>query len=151
MLNLRTIDTKTIIIIISVLVVLSLLIYAFASSGSPDSIQPEVYCIGENVYRYQEAIEACQKYIGRLATEKEIRDAYKAGAHWCNLGWVQGIKAFYPMQTKVPGGKCGDKGVNGGRLPSQLKLGAVCCGIKPSKESAPDVLPWDTRSGRWNM
>ena len=151
MLNIMT-DTKTIITIMSVLVaLLILIIYTFFSGESSDSTQPEVYCIGENVYRYQEAIEACQKYNGRLATEEEIRDAYKAGAHWCNLGWVQGIKAFYPMQTKVPCGKCGDKGVNGGSLPSQLKLGALCCGIKPSRESAPDVLPWDTRSGRWNM
>lgn len=111
----------------------------------------EVYCIGEDIYRYQEAIEECEKRGGRIATEEDVADAYSKGAHWCNLGWVDGMKAFYPMQTTIPGGKCGKKGLNGGRLPTQLKLGAICYGIKPTQKRAPDVLAWDTRVNKWNM
>lgn len=156
---------QNIAIIFGLVIIVIVLVYEYYPSSSSDWMAPswsnsssestitraEVYCIGENVHRYPEAAEACKQLGGRLATELDITDAYNKGAHWCNIGWVDGGKAFYPMQETVSGGTCGTKGLNGGIFESQLKIGAICYGIKPSKRSAPDVLPWDTRTGQWNM
>jgi hypothetical protein len=122
-----------------------------SASSRNEHYGQEIYAISENVHRYQEAEEACKKMGARLATEAELADAYKKGANWCNLGWVHGIKAYYPMQHVDASGKCGGKGLNGGRMASQLKLGATCYGIKPPEGVNNDILPFDTRSGSWNM
>lgn len=111
----------------------------------------EVFQIGQNVYRYMEAIEACKKLGGRLATKEELMSALKKGANWCNLGWVEGIEAYYPVQNdgQKNCGKVGKKGLNGGRIPSQVKLAATCYGVKPSqianKERNLHILPFNAR------
>jgi uncharacterized membrane protein len=96
----------------------------------------EVFEVGKNVYTYMDASKQCAQLGTRLATREELNDAYEKGADWCNLGWVQDIEAYYPSQVFDTTGRCGGKGLNGGRIPSEVKLGAVCYGLKPPKNVA---------------
>ena len=110
----------------------------------------EVFAIGKNVYRYMEAADICRELGTRLATKEELDEAYENGADWCNLGWVQGIEAYYPRQTFDVKRRCGGKGMNGGKVPSQVKLGAVCYGLKPPKGVMKElqIQPWNSK--KWS-
>jgi hypothetical protein len=99
------------------------------------------------------AVAAAAK-LGRLATEQELLDAYKAGADWCVAGWVQAadgsIVSRWPHQGAATAA-CGSEGImntwNNGAA------GVIVYGVKPSVSSgvttANGVLPFN--STRWNQ
>jgi len=109
----------------------------------PDEIMrsPQVFNIPGNDYVYPDAKALCTAYGSRLATYKEIEDAYEGGAEWCNYGWSEGQMALYPTQQKtwdelqkIEGHEndCGRPGVNGGFIQNPaVRFGVNCYGYKP--------------------
>lgn len=113
-----------------------------SSSAVPEIVRaPQVFNIPGNKYVYPDAKALCSAYGSRLATYKEIEDAYEEGAEWCNYGWSQGQMALYPTQQKtwdklqtIEGHEndCGRPGVNGGFIQNPaVKFGVNCYGYKP--------------------
>jgi len=110
---------------------------------APDEIMrsPQVFNIPGNDYVYPDAKALCAAYGSRLATYKEIEDAYEDGAEWCNYGWSEGQMALYPTQQKtwdelqkIEGHEndCGRPGVNGGFIQNPaVRFGVNCYGYKP--------------------
>lgn len=104
-------------------------------------IAPQVFNIPENTYVYPDAKALCSAYGARLATYKELEDAYNNGAEWCNYGWSEGQMALFPTQQKtfdelqkIPNHEndCGRPGINGGYMANPaLKFGVNCYGYKP--------------------
>jgi hypothetical protein len=104
-------------------------------------IRPQVFNIPENTYVYADAKALCTAYGSRLATYKEVEDAYNKGAEWCNYGWSDGQMALFPTQQKtfdelqkIEGHEndCGRPGVNGGYIQNPaLRFGVNCYGYKP--------------------
>lgn len=131
----------TVIIILLVISPIWALIHFF-QQGHDSKSGPETFAIGSNKYRYLEAQDICQKIGTRIATRAELLEAQKSGAAWNNLGWIKGIAAYYPTSQKLVGG----------RMPSQLKLGAVCYGYKPKKNDTYSkellIQPWNPN--RWS-
>jgi hypothetical protein len=120
----------------------------------------EVYHIYNNIHTYPMAKEKCKMYGGRLATEAEVRRAYKDGANWCNYGWSHGQKILFPAQKQavdfedaaislmnpkkcglVNNNKCQKEGVNGGYYPNpNLEVGVNCYGLRPEFLNNDDKL-----------
>lgn len=104
-------------------------------------IFPQVFNIPQNDLVYPDAKALCKAYGARLATYKEIEDAYNDGAEWCNYGWSDGQMALYPTQLKTwkklqdtegHENDCGRPGINGGFIDNPaVKFGANCYGYKP--------------------
>jgi hypothetical protein len=104
-------------------------------------LRPQVYNIPENTYVYADAKALCTAYGSRLATYKEIEEAYNKGGEWCNYGWSDGQMALFPTQQKtfdelqkIEGHEndCGRPGVNGGYMSNPaLRFGVNCYGYKP--------------------
>jgi hypothetical protein len=104
-------------------------------------LRPQVFNIPENSYVYADAKALCTAYGSRLATYKEVEDAYNKGGEWCNYGWSDGQMALFPTQQstydelqKIEGHEndCGRPGVNGGYMKNPaLKFGVNCYGYKP--------------------
>lgn len=104
-------------------------------------LKPQVFNIPENDYVYADAKALCTAYGSRLATYKEVEDAYNKGAEWCNYGWSDGQMALFPTQQKtfdelqkIEGHEndCGRPGVNGGYISNPaLRFGVNCYGYKP--------------------
>ena len=105
------------------------------------TVKPQVYHVGDNEYRYENAKALCKAYGSRLATIDEVHKAHDNGAEWCNYGWSEGQMALYPTQKdswkrfqKMKGHEhdCGRPGVNGGFIANpNIKFGANCFGYKP--------------------
>ena len=103
-------------------------------------MKKEVFNIDQNVFTYDESKVACEALGAKLATKKQMEEAQKDGANWCNNGWVEDQLAMWPIQdgylksikgTKLEG-KCGKSGLNGGYQPDKnLKLSANCYGYRP--------------------
>jgi hypothetical protein len=103
--------------------------------------KPQVFNIPENNYIYGDAQAVCKAYGARLATYKEVEEAYNKGAEWCNYGWSEGQMALFPTQQqtfdelqKIEGHEndCGRPGVNGGFIDNpKLRYGVNCYGYKP--------------------
>jgi len=103
--------------------------------------KPQVFNTPENDLVYADAKALCSAYGARLATYKEIEDAYNAGGEWCNYGWSDGQMALFPTQQTtfdtlqtIPGHEndCGRPGINGGFMPNpMMRFGANCYGYKP--------------------
>lgn len=101
----------------------------------------EVFNISDNKYSYDDSQTICKIYGGRLATYKEVEDAYKNGGEWCNYGWTEGQMAIFPtqkntwnklQQSETSRNNCGRPGINGGYISdSTAKYGINCFGIKP--------------------
>ena len=101
----------------------------------------EVFNIQGNDYNFNDAKAICKAYGGRLATYKEIEDAYNEGGEWCNYGWSENQLALFPTQyktwnrlQKMKGHEndCGRPGVNGGFINNpNIKFGVNCFGQKP--------------------
>ena len=115
--------------------------------------EKEVFNIGNQDLTYEDAKCKCAAYGARLATKKEIIEAYNKGAEWCTYGWSEGQTAYYPTQKctwdklqegpKRDRNKCGNPGVNGGYFASpDIKFGANCYGIKPEGEVAIPKKPF---------
>ena len=104
-------------------------------------IEKQVFHIPNNNYGYKDAKALCKAYGGRLASYKEIEDAYEDGADWCGYGWSEDQMALYPTQynkwkhlQKIKGHEhdCGRPGINGGYIANpNVKFGANCYGYKP--------------------
>jgi len=104
-------------------------------------IKKQVFNIPSNEFVYEDAKALCKAYGARLATYKELEDAYNKGANWCNYGWSEGQMALYPTQyetwkalQKIEGHEndCGRPGINGGYMINPLlKFGVNCYGYKP--------------------
>jgi hypothetical protein len=118
---------------------------ALGMSGSSGA---QVFNVARNVYTFHEAEPLCRAFGAELATYDQIKTAHKAGADWCNYGWVKGQMAVYPTQEstykKLQHGpehermSCGRPGVNGGYFPNaDQRFGVNCYGTRPS-ESALD-------------
>lgn len=112
----------------------------------------EVFNIRNNLYTYDEAKSVCSIYGAKLATYKQIEDAYNGGAEWCNYGWSDGQMALFPtqyatwqkLQDKVAQSSascsdknttmntCGRPGINGGFIKNKnVRFGVNCFGKKP--------------------
>ena len=113
----------------------------------PETTVPEikltkqVFHVPDNKYGYEDAKAICTAYGGRLATWKEMSDAYEKGADWCSFGWSDGQMALYPTQydkwahlQKIEGHEhdCGRPGINGGFIKNpNVRFGANCYGYRP--------------------
>jgi len=102
----------------------------------------QVFNVNRNVYRFSDAEPLCRAFGAELATYDQVKDAYKAGADWCNYGWVKGQLAVYPTQQetydKLQSGpenarmSCGIPGINGGHFPNEdQRFGVNCYGPRP--------------------
>jgi hypothetical protein len=104
-------------------------------------LKKQVFNIPGNTYSYADAKSLCSAYNSKLATYKQIEDAYKNGAEWCNYGWSDGQLALFPTQQKTYDGlqeieghehDCGRPGINGGYMSNdKIKYGVNCYGYKP--------------------
>lgn len=104
-------------------------------------IAKQVFHIPDNTRNYQDAKAICRAYDARLATWKEMDEAYDKGADWCSFGWSDGQMALYPTQydkweklQTVKGHEhdCGRPGINGGYIANpEVRFGANCYGYKP--------------------
>jgi len=105
------------------------------------TVEPQVFHIPGNDYKYRNAGALCKAYGGRLATITEMQEAYNKGAEWCSYGWSDGQMALYPTQKdswdkfqEIEGHEhdCGRPGINGGYIANpHVKFGANCYGYKP--------------------
>ena len=110
----------------------------------------EVFHIANNIFTYDQAVEVCGAYNARLATYKDMENAYKTGADWCTYGWSDNNNIFFPTQantvdklSKIPGHEhdCGHEGVNGGYIEDgNTKFGVNCYGVKPNQTEADTIL-----------
>jgi len=110
----------------------------------------QVFNIPENDYIYPDAKAICSAYGARLATYKEVEEAYRDGGEWCNYGWSHDQMALFPTQQKtydelqkIKGHEndCGRPGVNGGYIANpKVKFGVNCYGYKPRMNSTEEEL-----------
>jgi hypothetical protein len=105
----------------------------------------EVFHIGNYDKSWGQADAKCKEYNARLATRKELDDAFNAGANWCSSGHLKDSDPSYPTQVARDG--CGVRGVNVYGNPNDLR-GANCYGIKPA-ESTQNILPFN--STKWSQ
>lgn len=102
----------------------------------------QVFNISDNIYTYYDAMALCKAYDADLADYKQMTNAYKNKAEWCNYGWTKGQMALYPTQKctweKLQQGPkdhrndCGRPGLNGGYFENPyLRFGVNCYGYKP--------------------
>ena len=106
--------------------------------------EKEVYNISPNIFTYDEAKAICkaQNPPASLASLRQIEDAYKKGAEWCNYGWSEDQLALYPTQ-KTSDKNCGEVGVNGGYFSNKkVRFGANCYGVKrnPNENELIDTI-----------
>ena len=104
-------------------------------------LKKQVFHIPGNNYVYEDAKAICKAYGGKLASWKQMSDAYDKGADWCSYGWSEEQMALFPTQydkwknlQKIPGHKhdCGRPGINGGYIKNpNVRYGANCYGYKP--------------------
>jgi hypothetical protein len=125
---------------------------AGTGAGAIEQIKlyPQVFNIPGNDYVYPDAKALCSAYGSRLATYKEVEDAYKGGAEWCNYGWSEGQMALFPTQQKtwdklqtIEGHEndCGRPGINGGYMKNPaVKYGVNCYGYKPQMTAEEEEL-----------
>jgi hypothetical protein len=122
-----------------------------SGSGSGSAGGKQVFNVSRNVYRFTEAEPLCRAFGAELATYDQVKDAYKAGADWCNYGWVKGQLAVYPTQKetyeKLQHGpedermSCGLPGVNGGYFPNEdQRFGVNCYGSRPAETALDERL-----------
>ena len=111
----------------------------------------EVFNVSRNIYKYSDAPAVCAALGAELATYEQVKEAYEAGADWCNYGWVKGQMSVYPTQRstwdKLQQGSpehrnaCGKVGVNGGYFDNpELAFGVNCYGTKPPKSATDELL-----------
>lgn len=103
--------------------------------------EKQVFHVPDNTYTYEDAKAVCKAYGSRLATYKEMEQAYNEGAEWCSYGWSSDQMVLFPTQEatwkklqKHPHQKhaCGRPGVNGGYIDNpNARFGINCYGYKP--------------------
>ena len=67
----------------------------------PPTDKKEVYNIGNNLFKYDDAEHLCKAFGGELATYEQVEKAFEKGADWCNYGWSQDQMALYPTQKST--------------------------------------------------
>lgn len=127
----------------------------FAGKSSTDdkkpiTEKPEVFHVANQRFDYDSAQAVCKAYDSRLATYKEMEEAYNKGADWCTYGWSEGQNVFFPTQqstfdslqtNKGHEHDCGRPGVNGGYIAdANFQFGANCYGKKPIMTDADKML-----------
>jgi hypothetical protein len=116
----------------------------------------QVFNVSRNVYTYGEAEPLCRAFGASLATYDQVKEAYEAGADWCNYGWVKGQQAVYPTQkdtwTKLQSGpesdrlSCGMPGMNGGYFPNEdQRFGVNCYGARPAESALDERMAAEDR------
>jgi hypothetical protein len=63
--------------------------------------EKQVFHIPDNKYTYNDARAVCKAYGSRLASYKEVEDAYNRGAEWCGYGWSKDQLVLYPTQEST--------------------------------------------------
>jgi hypothetical protein len=117
----------------------------------------QVFNVSRNLYTFAEAEPLCRAFGAELATYDQVKDAYEAGADWCNYGWVKGQLAVYPTQKdtyeKLQHGpeedrmSCGLPGVNGGYFPNaDQRFGVNCYGERPVETALDERVQMEDRS-----
>lgn len=114
------------------------------------NLTEEVFNIPENIYNYDQAKALCKAYDAKLATYKQIEDAYEKGANWCNYGWSADQLALFPTNyktwqklRKIKGHEndCGRAGINGGYIANpNVRFGVNCYGKKPKITGTEEIL-----------
>jgi hypothetical protein len=93
-------------------------------------------------YNYLEAQEICKIYNGKLATLKQLEEAFNKGANWCVWGWLDKQYIGFPIQEsywneveKKHKGFCGaTAGINKIKNMDPSKRFSIhCYGIKPKR------------------
>ena len=64
-------------------------------------LRKQVFNIPKNNFVYSDAKALCSAYGARLATYKEVDEAYRDGGEWCNYGWSEGQMVLFPTQQKT--------------------------------------------------
>lgn len=102
----------------------------------------QVFHVKDSIFSYDDAEAVCKAYGAELADYKQMIEAYKQGANWCNPGWVKGQLALYPIQHSFwkkkqesddpdRRGECGQPGINGGYYQNRfMQFGVNCYGDK---------------------
>jgi len=114
----------------------------------------EVFNVARNLYKFEEAEPLCRAFGAELATFDQVKNAYKAGADWCNYGWSKGQMALFPTQKETyeklqqgPANQresCGIPGVNGGYFPNaDQRFGVNCYGSRPAKSALDERLQYE--------
>jgi hypothetical protein len=133
---------------------------AALGSGSGSGSGPgkkQVFNISRNLYTFEDAEPLCRAFGAELATYDQVKDAYNAGADWCNYGWAKGQLAIYPTQKstyeKLQHGpehermSCGLPGVNGGYFPNaDERFGVNCYGPRPAESALDERVQLEERS-----
>lgn len=128
-----------------------------ALGGSSGSGKKQVFNISRNLYTFEDAEPLCRAFGAELATYDQVKDAYNAGADWCNYGWAKGQLAIYPTQKstyeKLQHGpehermSCGLPGVNGGYFPNaDERFGVNCYGPRPTESALDERVQLEERS-----
>ena len=118
---------------------------------SPElSFSKQVYHVPGNKYTYKDAKAICKATGNRLATYKEIEDAYNNGGDWCSYGWSANQLALFPTQhdkwsklqhTDDHKNDCGRPGINGGFIDNEnVRFGVNCYGYKPKMSALESEL-----------
>jgi len=87
----------------------------------------------------------CASFGARLATDKELVKAQRAGADWCSTGWLlDSPDAKYPRNSNLPPGQwgCGSPGIN---IYTPGTAGVNCYGKRPTQGN-PDVYAFNAQS-----
>ena len=130
---------------------------ALGGSGSSGPGSKQVFNVARNVYTFHEAEPLCRAFGAELATYDQVKAAHKAGADWCNYGWVKGQLAVYPTQKstydKLQHGpehdrmSCGRPGVNGGYFPNaDQRFGVNCYGPRPAESALDERIQREEKS-----
>jgi hypothetical protein len=117
----------------------------------------QVFNVSRNLYTFADAEPLCRAFGAELATYDQVKDAYEAGADWCNYGWVKGQLAVYPTQKgtyeKLQQGpeekrmSCGLPGVNGGYFPNaDQRFGVNCYGKRPAETALDERTQTEVRA-----
>lgn len=128
-----------------------------AALGTSGPGGKQVFNINRNVYTFSEAEPLCRAFGAELATYDQVKEAYEAGADWCNYGWVKGQMSVYPTQTstyeKLQHGpeedrlSCGMPGVNGGYFPNaDQRFGVNCYGSRPAESALDERVQMEEKS-----
>lgn len=109
--------------------------------GSKLRLKRQVFNIPGNYYNYENAKAVCKAYDADLATYDQIETSYNNGAEWCNYGWSENQKVYFPTQPQtyeklqtIKGHEndCGRPGINGGYIANpKVRFGVNCFGFKP--------------------
>ena len=99
-----------------------------------NALESQVYHIFNNIYNFEQAEQECVSRKGRLATKKELTQAYNdKGAAWCSWGWASNGHAYLPNRDR----KCNASSaglLDAPKVDKMSKLGVNCFGVPPQPQ-----------------